>query len=157
MIVYHTGGCQVQKGDLSNSPTPRLVIVFEGLVASVLQGREPKLAKLAVKNDWSGIVNGCYELDERVLRKLMDLSWRQNFNLNLVTWMPEKAAETIAELMDTEQIPVRGCFSSQPGRLARQLPYNPDIIKVYHSQPELALTFGSRGEYVTNMNQLGRL
>ncbi len=146
----------MKNGDLSNTPTPRLVAVFEGLTATLSPDAMPLYDKYVRKNQWWNAVE-LYLLNELVLRKILDLVWRHNFNINLVTWMPEDAAVAITETMDDQNIPVRGCFSSSPEILARQLPYNPDIIKVYHAQTELALTFGSRGEYVRDINQIGRL
>jgi hypothetical protein len=147
----------VQKGDLSNRPSPRLVVVFEGAIGwFALPEHEQEFTKLAAKGKMALAVRW-YTLDEAYLRKILDLAWRKNFNINLVTWLGDEAAVSIEDLMDKENIPIRGVFASSPQRLARDLPYNPDIIKVYDPDPKNTLLYGSWGVYLKSPNQIGNL
>ena len=143
------------KGDLSNKMLPRLVVVFEGAVGVVPDDRRKSYFKLCQKKRWQQAIN-CYELNDLMLSKLLDLRWRQDVNVNLVTWLGDEAAVAIQDRMDEEGIPVGGCFASTPSRLSRELAYAPDIIAVYDPDPDHIFTFGSKGIILTDVNQIGK-
>ena len=142
-------------GDLDNKPSPRLVVVFEGAIGILSRENKKHFDKAVSKDRWWDAIN-CFELNDLTVRKLIDLTWRENFNVNVVTWMGKDAAMAIQELMDEENIPVRGCFASTPTRLARDLSYNPDILAVYDPDPDHRFTFGSKGIVLIDPLQLGR-
>ena len=142
-------------GDLSNVVAPRLIVVFEGAIGSLPESKVKDYEKAAKRNDWWRAVS-YFELNELMLARILYLNWKSNFNISLVTWMPEEAAEAIDEMMSEHSIPVRGCFSSKPSSLARLLPYNPDIACIYDPVPEHILMFGSKGTVLTDANQIGR-
>jgi hypothetical protein len=134
---------------------PRLVVVFEGAVGIVPDDQRKLYAKLCQKNKWWQAID-CYELNGHMLSKLLDLRWRLDINVNLVTWLGDEAAEAIQERMDDEGIPVGGCFASTPSRLTRELAYAPDIVAVYDPDPDHVFTYGSKGVVLTDANQIGR-
>lgn len=146
----------MQSGDLSNQPSPRLVVVFEGAVGILPKNDEKEFNRLAKRNNWSLAIS-LFQLQDLILRKLMDLTYRQNFNVQLVTWMGEEAANEIQSVMDEENIPVRGCFASTPSRLARDLAYNPDIMAVYDPDPDHRFTFGAKGVVLLDPFQIGKI
>lgn len=143
-------------GELSNSPSPRIVIAFEGIIGNPPDNPSKKYLRAMRRHNWYGIIAG-YELNEMSLRKLLDLTWRQNLNIDIVTWHYEEGAQAVNDILDRQGIPVRGCFASTPEKLARDLAYNPDIVAVYDSDPEHCFTFGSKGIYVTDLSQIGRI
>ncbi len=143
------------KGDLSNKMLPRLVVVFEGAVGVIPDDKRKAYIKFCQKKRWRDAVK-CYELNDLMLSKLLDLRWRQDVNVNLVTWLHEDAAMAIEERMDDEGIPVGGCFYSTPSKLTRELAYAPDIVAVYDPDPDHIFTFGSKGVVLTDVNQIGR-
>lgn len=147
----------MRHGDLSNKPSPRLVIVFEGAVATIPVERTELAHKMEKKGDWEGLITRCYELNDLMLRKILDLTWRENFNVQIVTWMGEKAAIAIKQLLDEENIPVQGIFHSTPSRLSRDLAYNPDIMAVYDPDPDHRFTYGSKGVFLVDPLQIGRI
>lgn len=143
-------------GDLSNVVSPRIIIVFEGAVGSLPDGKTEEYDKAVKKNNWFRAAR-LFDLNELMLQKLLYLSRRKNINISLVTWMPDDAAMEISDMMHENSVPVRGCFSSTPAQLARMLPYNPDVACVYDPVPEHILMFGSKGEVLTDPNQVGRM
>lgn len=146
----------MKHGDLSNQPSPRIVVVFEGAIGILPKENEKKYHKAVNKKHWTEAV-GYYELQELMLRKILDLTWRQNFNVQIVTWMGEEAANAIKQVLDEENIPVRGVFSSTPSRLSRDLAYNPDIMAVYDPDPDHRFTYGSKGVVLLDPFQIGRI
>lgn len=143
-------------GDLSNLSVPHLVVVYEWGLTNFTNGAEAWYDKLVKKGDWTQAIY-CWEFKETMMRKIMDLTYRQNFNINIVTWMGDDAADAITEQMNEENIPVRGCFASTPQRLARSLPYNPQILCVYDPDPANVLVYGSKGVVLKTPEQLGKV
>lgn len=148
--------CQVKHGDLSNKPSPRIVVVFEGAVGIIDQGSQKTFDRLSKRGRWIQAMK-CYALQEIMLRKLLDLTYRENFNVQIVTWLGEEAASAIKQIMDEENIPVLGVFASTPSRLSRDLAYNPDIMAVYDPDPDHRFTYGSKGVVLLDPFQIGRI
>lgn len=145
----------MQHGDLSNQVAPKIVVVFEGAIGILSRDNQKHFDKFVKKNDWWSAVN-CYDLQDIYLRKLLDLTYRENFNVVIMTWMGKDAAEALNELMDEENIPIHRVSHSTPERLARDLAYNPDIIAVYDPNPEHRMTYGAKGIHLVDPFQLGR-
>jgi hypothetical protein len=145
----------MRHGDLSNKMLPRIVVVFEGKLGIVPEDKRKSYSRLCQKNRWREAMK-CYELDELVLAKLLDLRWRLDMNVSIVTWLGEQAAAAIADLMDEQGIPIGNCFSSTPSKLSRELAYAPDIVAVYDPDPDHVFTYGSKGVILTDANQIGR-
>ena len=144
----------MQRGDLSNKVLPSLVIVFEGAIGTLREGNVADFDE-ALGKDRIRMAMTYFDLDPNYLRIMLDLVWRRGFNIHLVTWMGEDAAEYITELMDEENIPVAEVIRSSPDKMARELIYRPDIIRLYDPDPDHAFKYGGKGVYLTNPNQLG--
>lgn len=149
------------KNDLSNRMMPRLVVVFEGAVGVVPDEKAKDYHKIISRRkvsdmDWWHAIK-CYDLNNLILSKILDLHWRKDINVSVVTWLGEGAALAISERLDDEGIPA-GVFASTPVKLARELVYRPDIIAVYDPDPDHVFTYPSgRGVILTDANQIGRL
>lgn len=143
-------------GELSNKPSPRLVLVYEGVLADVPVDSKTKYDKLVSKGDWFQAMR-LYSIHTIVMSKLLDLTWRINLNINLVTYLSEDAAFYIGDQMDFYNIPVRGCFYSSPQDLAKALPFNPDIVAVCDPDPDHVLLYGSRGVLFSDISSLGKM
>jgi hypothetical protein len=145
----------MKNNDLSNKMLPRIVVVFEGKLGVLPKENEKACAKAFNKKHYDEAL-GYYELDELMMRKLLDLRYRQDINVSIVTWLGDDMAVAISELMDEEGIPIGECFASTPSRLARELAYNPDIVTVYDPDDDHRFTYGSKGVVLVDANQLGR-
>lgn len=149
-------------GDLSNVVAPRLIVVFEGGLAAGPDSNLKEYEKALRKNDWRTAVR-LFELREPMLQRILYLTYAKDFNISVVTWLgfPEKegvvAANEIEEIMVENSVPVRSCFWSTPDRLARMLPYNPDVRCVYDPDPAHILKFGSKGSVLTEASQIGSM
>lgn len=143
------------KGDLSNKMMPRLILVFEGAVGVVPEDKKREYAKACQKKKWWDAIR-CYDLNDMMLAKILDLHWRRDINVSVVTWLSQDAALAIEERMDEEGIPIRGCFFSKPAKLARELAYMPEVMAIYDPDPDHVFTYGSKGVVITDVNQLGR-
>jgi len=144
----------VLNGDLSNEISPRVLIVFEGLIGWLPPEKVDEYVKHKDAGHWNSAIS-CFTINNQVLNKILYLTWKSNYNIHVVTWFPEAAAETIQEKLEMFSIPVRSVFSSSPEALAKMLVYNPDIVAVYDTVPQHVLTFGSKAKLITDINQIG--
>lgn len=143
------------KNDLSNRMLPRLVVVFEGAVGILPSDKHKDFDKAVKKNRWQDAIE-LYELNDLILSKILDLHWRKNINVEIVTWLGAGAAYAIQEVLDEEGIPAL-VYSSTPVKLAREMVYRPDIVAVYDPDPGHVFTYPSgKGVIITDANQIGR-
>lgn len=146
----------MQNGNLSNAVVPRILVVFEGLIAYLGPGKVGTYNTLGSRGDWPGAL-ALWELDPLALAKLKDIIVRRDIKVEVVSFvMPPEGAQALAELFDEESVPVSRVISSTPERTARRLAYGPDIIRVYCPDPRHALMCGSKGYHATSVHQLGR-
>lgn len=143
----------MQRGQLDNKSMPRMIVVFEGAIGVLPEANAKRHGKYIAKRQWWRAVD-CYEIIEGYTKKILDLGWRLNYNINIVTWMSEEAAEAIEDKLSF--LPVRGCFYSSPQQLAMDLPFNPEIIRIYDPDPAHVFTYGGKGVVLTSPHQLGR-
>lgn len=144
------------RGDLSNTVTPRLLVVFEGLVAYLSAGNVASYNELGSLGDWPAALQ-CWDLSPLALTKISDLVTRRDIKVEVVSFaVPPEGAASLADRFDEESVPVSRVVSSTPERTARRLAYAPDIARVYCPDPRHALMCGSKGFHVTSVHQLGR-
>jgi hypothetical protein len=143
----------VERGNLSNVVMPRLLVVFEGAIGILPEGRGA--GKLARKGKWGEIVDMCV-LDRLILAQMLRVVRMYGMNLDIVTWLGYDMAKEVERRMDEENIPVHGVFASTPDMLARELAYMPDVAWVYDPDPSHVFTFGRRGVLLKSAAQIGR-
>lgn len=146
----------MQYGDLSNKAAPRIIIVFEDAVGYVPDEDIDKFDKLLSKKKYEAAAE-LIRPREIIMRKLLDLTWRKNINIHLVTWMGVEMSVQIEKWMDEAMVPVRSCIASTPEILARSLAYHPDIVAVYDPDPAHVLTYGSKGVLLRDPAQIGAM
>lgn len=145
----------MQGNDLGNTPTPRIVICFENALGYLPDRSRDRWREMKAARDWDGMAR-LFELDQMLLRKITDLTYRFSVSVDVVTYCgPEPLADALARLLDRENVPVRYVFSSTPERMARRTSYEPDIIAIYDANEEHALAYGRKGVYLTRYQQLG--
>lgn len=146
----------MQNGDLSNVVVPRILVVFEGLIAYLGRSKVAGYNQLGSKGDWAGAL-ALWEFDPLALAKLNDIIIRRGIKVEVVSFvMPPEGAQRLAELFDEESVPVSRVVSSTPARTARRLAYGIDIARVYCPDPQHALMCGGKGFHTTSVHQIGR-
>lgn len=140
--------------DLSNVVASRIIVVFEGLLGWLDAGKVDEYTKHVAEEHWNSAVS-CFTFNNDVINRILYLTWKSNYNIHVVTWFPQQAADVIADRLDSLSIPVRSVFSSTPEDMAKMLVYNNDITCIYDPVPQHVLTFGSKGYLVTNANEIG--
>jgi hypothetical protein len=144
----------LQRGDLSNAPVPRILVIYDNLLAKVPEHKEKNLALAKLRNDPAGMFT-CYEIDQMAAGQLLRICLRDNVNVTVVTWMDDPASQYISDELEYYGIPVRNVIRDTPYLLAQRLSFNPDVTCVYDPDPEHVLLFGSKGYLVTRPQQIG--
>lgn len=146
----------MQGGNLSNVVVPRILVVFEGLVAYLGPDKVNAYNELGSRGDWRAAVE-LWEFNPLALAKLNDLIMRRDIKVEVVSFiMPAEGAQALAERFDDESVPVSRVLSSTPDRTARRLAYGPDIARVYCPDPQHAWMCGGKGYHTTSVHQLGQ-
>lgn len=138
----------MQGGDLSNEVAPRVLLVFEGLIAYPPEGREAVSADVARRlRRWKTVVKR-WHLDETMVKQMWDLAWRRGIKFDVVTFLYEEAfAVALWYLLDDLGMPMSRVLWFQDAQaLARSLVYMPDVQAVYTA--DNALVFGGLGRQV---------
>lgn len=138
--------------DLSNVVVPRDVLVWEGLLGVIPDVKIAKMEqKFRAKRKWTEAV-GCYEVNELLARKIWDLTFRFNIELELLTYHGPRFAEALEARMDAESMPFRRVWSEEPNLLARRLSTMIDIRTIYDPFPDHQFLYGSKGRIISPDN-----
>jgi hypothetical protein len=137
----------MEKGDLSNRVEPRLVIVFETLIASFTNVSRGKFDLALRKGQWKKALQQV-EINELVAKNILDLVYRKNFTIDIVTFIDPDFADALEEFLEDEAIPFGHVNFTTVERLSRQIAYRPDIAAIFDGDPNHAFTYGAKGKYV---------
>lgn len=137
------------KGDIDNRVSPRLVVVFEGLLGLLPTPRARGAESLARKaHQWTRAVRQ-YEINELAAKKIWDVTWRKGHTIDVITWLGDDFAEALQSRLDDENLPVSRVYSTEPHHLARSITYQLDIAAIYDPDPSHAFTFGGKGRHLS--------
>lgn len=135
--------------DLGNQVVPRDALVWEGLLGLI---PDPKMARLEEKyrrrENWGEAVR-CYEVNELLARKIWQVVWDTNMNVDLITHLGHPFARALYERMDQEHMPFSSVWHEDPNVLARGLAVQPDLRAIYTANPDHQFTFGAKGRIVS--------
>lgn len=134
-------------GDISNRVEPRLLVVFEGLIAL-----PPERQMLTHFGRRAGKIRKQVQQlrsNEKAARVINDTVWRHRYAVDVVTFMGEEYIEPVTDWLDEHGIPASNVIASERPLLARELVYRLDVVGVFSPDPNDALVFGSKG-YIVN-------
>jgi hypothetical protein len=142
-------------GDLGNTPVPRIIIVWENAIGYLPDDKREEWRRLAREGKWNAVAR-LFELDQIMLRKISDLTFRFDISVDVVTYCgPAAFAHALERLFERENVPVRIVRSTTPERMARRTSYEPDIRAIYDGNAEHAMVYGPKGVYLADYRQLG--
>lgn len=139
----------MRANDLDNVVVPRDALVWEGLFGLYPDEKTKRLeARFRAKGKWDNAVD-CYTINEMLARKIWDLTWRFNVQIELVTWWGPDFRRALEDRMDRENMPFSRIWSDNPLVLARRLAVMPDLRTIYDPDPEHQFLFGSKGRILS--------
>lgn len=131
--------------DLSNTPSPAVYVVWEGLIATCGEMRKVraliKLRRFAKALDM-------FETHTRAVDAMWQSLQRGQFGMSVLTHLPAPMAALLPDRLDRELVPCRDFLSISPVELVSRLPHMPYVAAI--ADPELyrARAYGSLGRYV---------
>lgn len=141
----------MEGNDLDNRLPPRWLVVFEGVV-----GQHPKPTDrnsydfLTKTHLWKRAV-ATFQPDKHSIKVLWDLTWRQNYKFDVVTFTPERCQDHIRNWIDRYNIPCANVWHyPDAAHLGRDLAFMPDVYAVVHAEPSNRFTYGNRGVLVSD-------
>lgn len=137
----------MQGGDISNEVSPRLVVVFEGLLG-VLPDRKERRVETVVRKfgrraQQQKRAVSAYEINEPLARVIWDTVWRYRYSVDVVTYLGAEFAEALTERLDVEGLPIGRVWADEPHKLARRIAHMPDVAAIYDNENHLM--YGGKG------------
>lgn len=141
----------MEKGDISGTPTPRLLFVFESLLGVPPHSSKGLVYAGAKMLGRSKLAAAQWDLDPVMVQQLWDLFWRHNYRFDIVTFKGHDFAVALYERLEQLNVPVSNVLSFPSAEaLAKGLAYMPDVVTVYDGDPARRMTYGSKGRYVSD-------
>lgn len=136
----------MKDGDISNEVVPRLLVVWEGLIA--LPPKEKGGMATWFRARQSGkrraTINS-FDLNEVMAAHIWDITWRHRFSVDVVTFLGDEYVDHIERWCDDNDLPIGNVTATTPEKLARKLAYMPSVFAVYDPEPERRYTYGGKG------------
>lgn len=137
----------MQGGDISNEVSPRLVVVWEGMLgipteqpaaiktwARKIGRNKEALLKRAVAE---------FEINEPLAKVIWDTVWRHQYSVDVVTYLGDPFARALEKRLDDENLPIGRVWAAVPHLLAREIAYMPDLAAIFDN--ENYMVYGSKG------------
>lgn len=139
----------MRKGELTSQSLPRIYVVFEGLLGKLPDAKSKGAELLARKRKKWDQVADCYQLNIPTRRGLQDLYWRQNFRVDVITFIDPGFVRPLREKLDHHNLLFGDVHYYDVETLLSDLTYERDVLTVLDPDPSRILTWGSKGRYVT--------
>jgi hypothetical protein len=138
----------MQGGDISNEVVPRLVIAYEGMLGVLPEKPEKYVTELVARKFGRRARQAkrtvdAYEINDALARVIWDTVWRFKYSVDVVTYLGDDAVEPLEARLDAEGLPIGRVWATTPERLARRLPYMPDVAAIFDNEHHLI--YGSKG------------
>lgn len=144
----------IEKGNLSNRATAKLLLVFENGLASMDLNNQRAYDRALKKGRFSEAIR-YFKLDDLIVRKIMWLLWNNEIRIEVVTFLGDDLCAALTDWLDEEDIGVVKVWSSTPERLARKIVYLPDLFAVYDPDPTRRFSYGAKGRVLKSAADLG--
>ena len=139
-------------GDLSNRLLPRVLIVFEGVIATLPDARRAKYDRAVSLHRYRRAME-CYEPNAHAVSVVWDWAWRRDIKVDVVSFIP--FLSEVERVLEKTGMPYSHLwFAKDADVLAGQLAYMPDVVSVLHADETRPLAYGSKSLYVTDTQRL---
>lgn len=148
----------MEHGNLSNSVTPRVLLVFEGSLGFIDGQKMGAFDEHASKGDWLAAWRQ-WDINKVLARRIWDIQSRQGIRVSVVTYIDdsEACALGLEDLMDSLNLPTQDVTATTAEKLSREIAYMPDVARIYDANRETAFMYGHKGVYLRDWMDVGRL
>ena len=140
----------MENGNLSNKVAARIVLVYEGALGFCTD--TSRFDKAVRKEKWERAA-GYWTLNTLCAARLMWLYFKKDVNIDVVTYLGEPFAEELRYHLD--DLPLHRVWATTAFDLGLKIAYMPDLAMVYDPEPTRWLMYGSKGRFLTSVNQIG--
>lgn len=137
----------MRKGDISARPAPRLLFVWEGLIAHLPESEVKAWERERRKKRYAQGLKR-WVTDSTMIAQMWRVAWNYDFGIDVVSYLDEGFENTLRVRLDAENAPVGNVLVTTPERLIREMP--PNIGRVFDPDPSRVLHYGSIGRIVTD-------
>lgn len=138
----------MEGGDLANSVTPRLLFLWERVVADLPKDHRTHEDVLVRFRRWHRAC-GLWDINPLIKAHIWDLWLRYDLRVDVVvTSRPAAFADEVTARLDQEDVPVKRVFAMESHVLARKLVMMPDVKAVFFGDRNQQFTFGHYGRFV---------
>lgn len=139
----------MEKGDISNEVSPRLLLVFENLLGILPDKKaEAKAAAYLRIRQYKRACN-VFQINEPLASRIWDVTWRLKYSVDVITWVNEKFADEVRDRLDREDLPIAHVTYENPSAFARKIAHMPYVAAIYDPDPAHQFTFGGRGRVLS--------
>lgn len=138
----------MQGNDLGSGVQPRLILVFEGLIAFLPNKKAEVTYGASMRfHRWGRAVNQ-FVMNEHMEHRIYDVTYNKGYNVEALTFLGDPMADKIMEWIDEHYLPVGRVRSHSPDELAKKVAYMPDVAAIYHPFKDMTFKFGGKGRYL---------
>lgn len=143
----------MKEGDIDNRSAPRVVFVWEGLLAQLPPESRRIEHSLCRRRKFSKALD-LWEQNEHMRHALVDITWRSDVAVDLLCIHPEGGfSRELKRRLDLDEYPYGHLYSMSLMRFDQELAYLPNVIAVYHAIPDRPFLYGRRGRLVSSPDQ----
>jgi len=140
----------MRHGDISSRTAPRLVFVWEHLLAHLPTERRRDWDKIMRRQRKHGKTSEALALwvtDTTMMAQVWRTHWNHDYGLDVITYLPEPFEEPLRQRLDAERTPFGNVTATTPERFAYEA-NTPGIARVFDVEPERSWVYGSKGRFV---------
>ena len=153
--IPEDGKKPVKDGDLANSASPKVLLLFEGALGYLPSDRHAYFKRHARRNDWPAAA-AVWQLNKLVMRKINHISWYSNVNVEIITYVAgtDFAAAVENRLSGLNLSIATVSYYPSAQELSTQLPYELNMAG-YRPGCYAEYDLWARRVHLTNAHQLG--
>lgn len=135
----------MENGDISNGVSARLLVVFEGTIATIEDRlTEQKRAFYLKSHRWQRAAS-CWSVDMLTTKRFWDMTFRLSQTIDIVTYLDEREAEHIQVRLDQLGLPFGNFWATTLEELCREILPNPSVTTILDADPKRVFTYGGKG------------
>lgn len=139
----------MRKGELSNQPLPKVYVVFEDLIGSLVSPKDRLSFQVLMKRKkWEEAIN-LFTLSTSSSQGIMNLHWNHSFRVDVVTFLDKNLVPAIRQRLDSRNLLFGDVVYYDVPELLATMTMDPSILTIFDPEPSRVLTWGSRGRYCT--------
>jgi hypothetical protein len=141
----------LQDGDIGAGVAPRILFVFESVVAGLTEPAKFALYKRA--GAWRRALR-CWEPVPMVQNMMWDISVRYGYMCDVVSYLPDTARSAMKGWLDERGYPYGNLYLTTVADFTRTVVNNPSVYMVYEADEKRRFAYGAKSVFVSDPAKL---